>query len=125
MRNLWAIVAVVTSVWAAYHLTDYTSKSNPSPIFRSPAPVAERQTRPERIVYSAFDATTDQPMILDIFVMDADGTNQTNLTKSRAGEADPKWSPDGSLIAYSVYMSVKPGTEGIYVMKATALQADE
>ncbi len=38
----------------------------------------------------------------DLYVMDADGSNPTQLTNSADfGDATPKWSPDGSLIAYA------------------------
>jgi TolB protein len=38
----------------------------------------------------------------DIFVMDADGANQTNITDTRSGdELEVDWSPDGSKLAYT------------------------
>ena len=114
MRNL---IATLLSILCAFcFLFGCTSK--PASRKNLPVSAAVQQLHSERIVYSAFDAaTTDQPMILDIFMMNADGTNQTNLTKSRIGEADPASSPDGNLIAYAVYIGEKPGKEGIFVMK--------
>ena len=32
--------------------------------------------------------------------MNADGTDQTNITDTAANDADPAWSPDGSRIAF-------------------------
>jgi len=51
----------------------------------------------------------------DIFVVNADGTNLTQLTDSPANEVDPTWSPDGSMIAF---ISDNEGEGDIYVMKA-------
>jgi TolB protein len=45
----------------------------------------------------------------DIYVMDSDGQNQTNLTRNTFGH-HPSWSPDGKSIAYMAH--------GIIVMKA-------
>ena len=36
----------------------------------------------------------------DIYVVNADGSNLTQLTYNEAGDRDPVWSPDGSRIAY-------------------------
>jgi Tol biopolymer transport system component len=51
----------------------------------------------------------------DIFVMDADGNNQTRLTTHLAYDDQPKWSPDGAKI---VFMSGRDGNFEIYSMNA-------
>ena len=51
----------------------------------------------------------------EIYVMDADGGNPQNLTKSRGGDSSPSWSPDGKRIAFS---SWRDGNSEIYVMDA-------
>ncbi len=55
----------------------------------------------------------------DIYVMDADGGNQQNLTNHPADDRDPSWSPDGKRI---VFQSDRDNDKGhnieIYVMDA-------
>jgi Tol biopolymer transport system component len=59
----------------------------------------------------------------DIWVMDADGTNETNLTNTPdINERDPAWSPDGTKIAFTgpgdFNEDNSGGLEDIYVMDA-------
>ena len=49
----------------------------------------------------------------DVFIMDIDGGNQVRLTTSLAYDDQPKWSPDGSKIAF---MSGRDGNLEIYTM---------
>jgi len=64
-----------------------------------------------RIVYTAFGLTTS-----DVWVMNADGTGQVNLTNSPdVDEGFPAWSPDGAHIAFT---SRRDGNNEIYVMNA-------
>jgi hypothetical protein len=51
----------------------------------------------------------------DLFVMAADGSGQLNLTADPAHDLFPRWSPDGSTIAYS---SDADGDQEIYVLAA-------
>jgi Tol biopolymer transport system component len=51
----------------------------------------------------------------DIWVMDADGTDQTRLTVNEAFDAFPEWSPDGSKIAFT---SDRDEVDDIWVMDA-------
>ena len=51
----------------------------------------------------------------DIFVMNADGTDPTQLTFTEdVNESEPAWSPDGETIAFSSYEGL--GQDGIYLM---------
>ena len=46
-------------------------------------------------------------MLSDIFVMDADGTNRTNITQNpRASNRTPSWSLDGNKIAFAALSNV-------------------
>ena len=51
----------------------------------------------------------------EIYVMNADGSNQTRLTNHLAVDDEPKWSPDGSKIAFH---SRRDGNDEVYVMNA-------
>jgi len=56
----------------------------------------------------------------EIYVMDADGSNQVNLTNNPAHDMDPTWSPDGTRIAFD---SDRDGNNEIYVMNADGSNA--
>ena len=51
----------------------------------------------------------------DIWVMDADGSNQTNITNTSAADRLPAWSPDGTKI---VFASIRSGSWRVWVMDA-------
>jgi TolB protein len=51
----------------------------------------------------------------EIYVMDADGSDQTRLTNDLAEDKEPSFSPDGTKIAF---ISRRDGTPEIYVMNA-------
>jgi Tol biopolymer transport system component len=67
-----------------------------------------------RIVYQSFDISHDT---YDLFVMNADGSAQTDLTKDPAQDTNGEWSPDGARIAFT---SDRDGAVmdqfGLYVM---------
>jgi Tol biopolymer transport system component len=52
---------------------------------------------------------------MEIYVMNADGSNPTNLTNNAAADNNPAWSPDGTKIAFS---SNRDGNFEIYTMNA-------
>ena len=65
----------------------------------------------------AFTSTRDNG-VTEIYVMNADGSNQTRLTDNLVPDFDPSWSPDGSKIAFS-HEGGNPGDNSeIYVMNA-------
>ena len=49
----------------------------------------------------------------DIYIMDANGTNLTQITHNDADDLEPAWSPDGKQIAFA---SNPAGNYDIYVI---------
>jgi TolB protein len=82
------------------------TEQEPTPTPKAPIPC--------RIVY---DSEGDNNR--DVFVMEPDGSNQTNLSNHPANDFDPVWSPDGEAIAF---LSDRENEQGegrfVYVMKA-------
>ena len=67
-----------------------------------------------KIVYSRKDDIGDDADF-DLFVMNSDGTNQTNIINSLGYDSSPSWSPDGRKI---VFRSLRDGNSEVYVMNA-------
>ncbi len=77
-----------------------------------------RLTRdPDNGMYPSWSPTGDRIVFMswrggptEVYVMNADGTNQARLTHTEKGDAiDPRWSPDGARIAY---VHVPEGRDG-------------
>ena len=60
-----------------------------------------------KIAFWSRQVAGEIPILSDIFVMDADGANRTNITQNpRASNRTPSWSPDGSKIAYAAARNI-------------------
>jgi Tol biopolymer transport system component len=59
--------------------------------------------------------TSDRDGNLEIYVMNADGSNQIRLTNNPAWNAEPCFSPEGTMIAFTSYYQ---GMIEIFVMNA-------
>ena len=62
-------------------------------------------------------ANPGKPQQYDIFIMNADGSQQRNLTEHPAVDVDPSWSPDGKYLAFT---SGRDQGLDIYVMEITS-----
>ena len=65
------------------------------------------------LVDSKIAFTSDRDGNAEIYVMNADGSNQTRLTNNTTGDWGPAWSPDGARIAFT---SDRDDNWAIYVM---------
>jgi TolB protein len=63
-----------------------------------------------KIVFSSTRAGNDE-----IFMINADGTNPTNITRNKAADWAPRWSPDGTKIAF---VSDRGGESKLCIMNA-------
>ena len=59
--------------------------------------------------------TSDHTGDLELYVMDADGGNPRQLTRSPGADTDPAWTPDGSHLVFS---SARSGALQLYSMNA-------
>ncbi len=58
---------------------------------------------------------SDRDGNVEIYVMNADGSNPRNLTNNATGDGEPAWSPNGTRIAFHSY---RDGNPEVYVMDA-------
>jgi Tol biopolymer transport system component len=105
-RPAGPVIGVLT--WAVLATACWSGPGDALPVEQAaPAPPPHRGGR---IVFESIREGD-----LDIFVMDADGRNQINLTADYPGDdASPSWSPDGAEVAFQ-----REGPDGnvdIYVM---------
>jgi Tol biopolymer transport system component len=56
-------------------------------------------------------------LIRKVYVMNADGSGQVNISNSTSNDGQPSWSPDGTKIAFTSDRD-HPGKASIYVMNA-------
>jgi TolB protein len=64
---------------------------------------------------------TDRDGNQEIYVMDASGLNEVNLSHNQADDYAPEWSPDGSKIAF---VSIRSGKPEIYIMSTISNEVD-
>jgi Tol biopolymer transport system component len=107
MRTLAALIPLAL---AAVLLASACGDGGPAATATPTATVASLPAATGKI---AFMSTRDGHY--EVYSMDIDGANQTNLTNSPADNFNPAWSPDGTAIAFA---SERDGNREIYVMDA-------
>jgi TolB protein len=58
----------------------------------------------------------ERPPWHDVFLINPDGSDLLNLTKGRADYVGPRWSPDGSRIAFTTYADIQQLNPEVGVM---------
>jgi dipeptidyl aminopeptidase/acylaminoacyl peptidase len=78
-----------------------------------------------KVLYTVREAimTDDRSEYINqIFLCNADGSNQIQLTKGDKNSANPKWSPDGKWIAFT---SARDGKNNIYLLPLNGGEAEK
>ena len=71
----------------------------------------------EKIVF-----TSDRDGNAEIYIMNPDGTGQTNLTRHKASDFQPAWSPTGAQILFA---STREGVSNLYLMDADGANVEK
>jgi Tol biopolymer transport system component len=103
-----------TPIGSFYITGGYTS--NPTRLTNNDAEDAIPSWSPDgtKIAFISDRGGTDKKPIIQIYVMNTDGTNQTNISNDDdRWDAFPSWSPDGTKI---VFTARSDGNHQIYVM---------
>jgi Tol biopolymer transport system component len=85
----------------------------PAPAPEEPPPPPDDPAPAQGVARLAFHSQRNGTF--DIYTMNYDGTNFTQVTQSEANDAFPTWSPDGSRIAF---VSDRTGNFELYVMNS-------
>ncbi len=79
-------------------------------IFTSVDSIFANAPKTEKIAF-----TSDRDGNNEIYIMNPDGTAQTNLTRNKASDFQPAWSPTGAQILFA---STREGMSNLYLMDA-------
>ncbi len=100
----------------------YTMEADGSDVQRLTALAGSPRWSPDgkKIAFVRGLGIVDGIYVANIYVMNADGTNQTRLTNNSVSDTSPEWSPDGTRIVFESRRQfvATSGNSQIYVMNA-------
>ena len=79
-------------------------------VLASAYPLPARAPKTEKIAFSSY-----RDGMLDIYIMNPDGSDQVNLTRHKAFDSSPVWSPTGEHI---LFVSNRDGMHDLFLMDA-------
>src|SRR2546427_6971940 len=98
LRNLIGLVLATAILMSMFAVTSYSATGSSSSIAktnRATRPLTQSQT-PALKANGKIAFVSWRDGNNEIYVMNPDGSNQTNLTKNSASDYEPAWSPDGA-----------------------------
>ena len=103
--NRWIAIGIRFVLWSGVVLTPFILWTAPS----STSPTLAQGN--DQIVFAS-----DRDGNLEIYTMNADGSNIQRLTYNEGQDIDPVWSPDRQQIAF---VSARDGNYGVFVMRSS------
>ena len=104
-----------STIEVAINVTTPAGKSNSETFTYEVTSTATSAPTPALALKGKIAFVSDRDGNKDIYVMDATGDNQVNVTNNPANDWSPAWSPDDTMIAF---VSDRRGYESIYAMDA-------
>jgi Tol biopolymer transport system component len=117
LRNLIGLILATAMLTSMFAVTSYSATGSSSSVAktnRATSPPTQPQT-PALKANGKIAFVSRRDGNDEIYVMNPDGSHQTNLTNNSADDYAPAWSPEGAKIAF---VSNRNGNSQIFVMNA-------
>ena len=112
LRHSIPIIFLVLLVSCVSVENEITTSPTASIIQPTPTALPTTSTPPNNHAFGLIAYSSDQDGDFEIWLMNADGSEQRKLTDNNAMDISPAWSPDGRKLAY---VSFEQGNSAIYI----------